>query len=99
VKIEDLNNNPYYDFNVQSYDVFNPPKMLYPGDGLVTYCVYNTEDRNEVTTWGLSSYKEMCYNFIAYYPEGAWVYCFGSPPVAVCDDVVGPITSWSSVSE
>merc|ERR1711879_1097412 len=93
-RLEDLNNNPYYDFNVQAYDLFNPPKTIVPGDSLVTYCVYNTEDRTEDTVFGLSTTEEMCFNYIAYYPLGAWAHCYGhSEHIASCDDSM-LIQSW-----
>jgi len=94
VKIEDLNNNPYYDFNVQAYDLFNPPKSIQPGDSLVTYCVYNTEDRTDTTYFGLSTAEEMCFNYVAYYPLAPWAYCIGaSKHIAYCDDVT-IVNSW-----
>jgi len=94
IKIDDLNNNPYYDFNVQAYDLFNPPKTMQPGDSLVTYCVYNTEDRTDTTYFGLSTYEEMCFNYVAYYPLAPWAYCYGSSEhLAYCDDATF-VNSW-----
>lgn len=99
VKIDDLNNNPYYDFNVQSYDIFNPPKTVLSGDGLITYCVYNTEDRTDTTYLGLPTTSEMCYNFIAYYPVGAWDVCLGakSQNVAFCNSPT-KAASWENMA-
>lgn len=54
-----MNHNIYYDFNLQEYTVFDPPHTILPGDALVTYCVYNTEDRNTTTTFGLPTTSGM----------------------------------------
>ena len=59
VQIEDMNHNIYYDFNLQEYTVFDPPHKILPNDALVTYCVYNTMDRNYTTHLGLATTEEM----------------------------------------
>ena len=39
----------------------------------------------------------MCFNFVAYYPLGAWEYCFGADETAAfCDDFV-EVNSWGTI--
>jgi len=97
VQIEDMNHNIYYDFNLQEYTIFDPPHKILPTDALVTYCVYNTMDRNYTTYFGLSTAEEMCLNFIAYYPLSDWGYCLGlNDHIAACDNTV-VVTSWPNI--
>jgi hypothetical protein len=57
-----------YDFNHQiTYDV---PAVLRPGDRLITTCHY-VNDTDLPIAWGLSTYDEMCNNFLYAWPAGA----------------------------
>ena len=94
-----MNHNIYYDFNLQEYTVFDPPHKILPNDALVTYCVYNTMDRNYTTHLGLATTEEMCFNFLAYYPLSDWALCLGiTDHVAYCDSPT-PVTSWPSIPD
>jgi len=42
---------------------------IYPGDRLNLHCVYDTNTRNSLTTFGISTMQEMCMEFLSYYPK------------------------------
>jgi len=46
-----------------------PPRVVMPGDMLITTCSYNTLDRDDKTTFGLSTHNEMCLAYSVYYPR------------------------------
>uniref|UniRef100_A0A8C5QVA4 Dopamine beta-hydroxylase n=1 Tax=Leptobrachium leishanense TaxID=445787 RepID=A0A8C5QVA4_9ANUR len=53
-------------------EVLNEDKHFsthFQGDGLVTSCSYNTEDRRSATVGGYSITDEMCGSYIHYYPR------------------------------
>ncbi|XP_077992068.1 DBH-like monooxygenase protein 1 homolog [Glandiceps talaboti] len=58
-----------YDFNYQEMRYMNEPIIIKPDDDLVTECVYNTEDRSDITYGGLGTTSEMCLHFLYYYPR------------------------------
>lgn len=60
---------PVYDFNSQTWIPITPPLKLMPGDRLVTHCVYNSMDRENVTLGGASTEEEMCTANLAYFPR------------------------------
>eukprot|EP00112_Aurelia_sp_Birch-Aquarium-sp1_P005363 Seg1607.2 transcript_id=Seg1607.2/GoldUCD/mRNA.D3Y31 product="DBH-like monooxygenase protein 1" protein_id=Seg1607.2/GoldUCD/D3Y31 len=64
-----------YDFNYQQSHLLRKEIPFKSGDELMTYCRYNTMDRNEATTGGDSTTKEMCLNFIMYYPRANLTKC------------------------
>jgi len=64
-----LNYRNYYDFNWQGTTFILPGgETLMRGETLITTCTYNTVKRTNVTNFGLSSFDEMCYNFVRYWP-------------------------------
>ncbi|GFH29015.1 DOMON domain-containing protein, partial [Haematococcus lacustris] len=70
--IQPLGYKNWYDFDAQgASQVLPESRTLMAGDTLVTTCTYNTESRTNVTSFGLSSQDEMCYNFLNYYPAAA----------------------------
>ncbi|OXA42075.1 DBH-like monooxygenase protein 1 [Folsomia candida] len=62
-----LENN--YDFNYQQVRVVDPPRLLLPGDELITECEYNTVGKNSPAFGGLGTRDEMCMAFVYYYPR------------------------------
>ena len=71
-----------FSFNHQKYFYFKNPIKLTPNDRLVTYCTYDTSNSTEIVRGGDSSYEEMCFNFMSYYPrEHGLTQCFSSLPI------------------
>jgi hypothetical protein len=68
VATRELFSNPNYDFNYQFVIDIEPIKLR-KGDALITECRYETNDRNNFTFFGFSTYDEMCYDFVYYYPK------------------------------
>lgn len=62
-------NNKYYNSNYQYNNWLPEPITMDMGDEISLSCVYNTEDRSQPTYAGLSTYEEMCFDFILYYPR------------------------------
>jgi len=59
----------FYDFNFQQTAFEANPYVLYPGDRLVTHCVYDSVGMNTTTTFGISTANEMCTTMLFYYPQ------------------------------
>ena len=68
IATRELFNNPNYDFNYQ-FTIEIEPIILRKGDALITECRYQTNDRDNFTFFGFSTYDEMCYDFVYYYPK------------------------------
>jgi len=51
------------------------PRIVEPGDTLITTFTFNSETRTNVTRGGLSTYDEMAFNFLSIYPASAMQYC------------------------
>eukprot|EP00877_Chromochloris_zofingiensis_P000822 jgi/Chrzof1/10740/Cz05g10200.t1 len=63
-----------YDFNFQGASpILSAARQLLPGDSLLTTCVFDSRKRNTTTTFGASTFNEMCYNFLAYYPRDSGI--------------------------
>jgi hypothetical protein len=60
-----------------SYQAFQgvTPRIVEPGDVLISSFTFNSEERTNVTTGGLSTFDEMAFNFLAIYPASALQYC------------------------
>ncbi|XP_050426603.1 MOXD1 homolog 1-like [Adelges cooleyi] len=70
-----------YDFGYQQARELANEVTVYPGDELITECVYNTEDRPHLTHGGYSTKQEMCLAFVTYYPRTPLASCFSMTPV------------------
>lgn len=85
-EIQPLGNMTHWDFNFQSAQ--RTDSVLYPGDSLITTCVYNTVGKDTVTRGGEGSDNEMCFNFVYYYPKTPLTFCldvgFYSSKWAMC---------------
>ena len=57
-----------YDFGTQYIKVLDPPLKLSANDSITTTCEYNTMSRTNTTIGGHSSYEEMCFAFVSYFP-------------------------------
>jgi len=68
-EFSELGRNDYYDFNLQTFSKFDSPKVISKGDELLTHCVYNSTGITTYTTGGESTFNEMCFNFLVYYPR------------------------------
>ncbi|XP_050523750.1 MOXD1 homolog 1-like isoform X2 [Daktulosphaira vitifoliae] len=71
----------YYDYSYQQARELVNEITIYPGDELITECVYNTEDRPQLTHGGYSTKQEMCLAFVTYYPRTPLASCFSMTPV------------------
>lgn len=49
-------------------EIFTPPFEIFPGDRIITTCIYNTTDRSTDLVWGEGTKNEMCWSFFSYYP-------------------------------
>jgi hypothetical protein len=78
----------HYDFNFQDYTLFTVPLKLYPGDRIITHCVYDSTGRTVMTPGGLGTRQEMCYTFMSYYPK---------LPRNLCVDVTNPAETQKAV--
>lgn len=59
-----LASDEHYDFNLQTFTMFEEPRKLMPGDTLETHCVYDTNDRNTLTMGGEATSAEMCLHYL-----------------------------------
>ncbi|KAI8782771.1 DBH monooxygenase protein 1 [Biomphalaria glabrata] len=68
--IQYLTFDPIYNFDSPQIHVFQEkPFQLYPGDEIITTCIYNSQDLSWTTPWGEATTEEMCYGFLVYYPK------------------------------
>ncbi|XP_025190486.1 MOXD1 homolog 1-like [Melanaphis sacchari] len=70
-----------YDYDYQQARELSNEVTVYPGDELITECVYNTVDRPQLTHGGYSTKQEMCIAFVTYYPRTPLASCFSMTPV------------------
>lgn len=66
----DVARDDKWSFYGQRFERISPLK-IHDGDILATTCMYNSEDRDDMTLGGRGSRDEMCVNFLAYYPADA----------------------------
>eukprot|EP00486_Rosalina_sp_Unknown_P006020 CAMPEP_0201567166 /NCGR_PEP_ID=MMETSP0190_2-20130828/7517_1 /ASSEMBLY_ACC=CAM_ASM_000263 /TAXON_ID=37353 /ORGANISM="Rosalina sp." /LENGTH=621 /DNA_ID=CAMNT_0047986831 /DNA_START=49 /DNA_END=1914 /DNA_ORIENTATION=- len=67
-EIEPVDSNWAYDFNYQNSIIFDPPRVILPGDTLILDCYYDSTSRDFFTYGGESTSEEMCFSFYFYYP-------------------------------
>ncbi|XP_064602687.1 DBH-like monooxygenase protein 1 [Liolophura sinensis] len=70
-----------YDFNFQETRLLPEERVIQKGDRTLIQCVYNTEDRTDMTYSGLSTREEMCIAFVMYYPKIPLIQCASHPSV------------------
>jgi len=58
-----------YDFNYQEIISIKDYVTIKAGDSLRVHCVYNSMGRNTTTNFGISTYNEMCFALLLYYPK------------------------------
>jgi dopamine beta-monooxygenase len=68
-EVMDLGKNENYDFNLQTFVKFHPPRVIKASDRLETHCVYDSSNRTDITKGGEASTDEMCFNFVLVYPR------------------------------
>lgn len=64
--------------------------MVEPGDTLITTCTYDNRARDNATSFGPSSFDEMCFNFLQYWPalpNMNYAVTDAKMNVTVCEDV------------
>ncbi|OCT65271.1 dopamine beta-hydroxylase [Xenopus laevis] len=66
---EVVNADAHYSPHFQEIRMLKKVVHVLPGDVMVTSCLYNTEDRRNVTVGGFSITDEMCVNYMHYYPR------------------------------
>jgi hypothetical protein len=57
-----------YDSWHQSFESFSPSIELFPGDRIITTCIFHTTYSSSDVVWGETLRNEMCYAHIGYYP-------------------------------
>jgi len=75
-KVASIVDNPHYDFNAQKFLPLN--LTIFPGDEMVTHCVWDSTKANTTTFGGESTSNEMCLSAILYYPSIGADGCTGS---------------------
>ncbi|XP_013420099.1 dopamine beta-hydroxylase-like [Lingula anatina] len=68
-ELPELNRDNHYSPHFQEIRLLPEPRLVYPGDGLITICEDNTMKRENVTMSGFSIADEMCVNYVHYYPK------------------------------
>ncbi|CAB9500113.1 Tyramine beta-hydroxylase [Seminavis robusta] len=67
-KIGEIGRISDYEFDNQQTYTLDPPVKILPGDALVTTCQFNTTMADSDIKGGRSTNREMCFNFLDYYP-------------------------------
>ncbi|XP_066276602.1 DBH-like monooxygenase protein 1 homolog [Branchiostoma lanceolatum] len=65
----DIVRDDNYDFNLQFLRMLKEDITIYPGDSLVTECVYDSSHKDSVVVGGFGTPQEMCDAFLLYYPK------------------------------
>ncbi|ESO93057.1 hypothetical protein LOTGIDRAFT_162081 [Lottia gigantea] len=68
-KVRDLTNDQNYNYDDPSPIHYKTPIKLLPGDTIKTRCVFNSQNRDQVTYFGDATSDEMCFGFFTYYPK------------------------------
>ncbi|ESO05950.1 hypothetical protein HELRODRAFT_64253, partial [Helobdella robusta] len=68
IELPELNRDDHYSPHYQEIRRLHEPVLVLPGDALVTTCVDQTRNKDNVTLGGFSISDEMCVNYIHYYP-------------------------------
>lgn len=58
----------HFDANGQFNDLFSTPIDIFPGDRVITTCIYNTSGATLDVLWGPRKSQEMCVATLYYYP-------------------------------
>ncbi|KAL9952237.1 hypothetical protein ACROYT_G039460 [Oculina patagonica] len=69
VELPEIVRDDNYDFNFQDIQVLSKEVHVKPGDDLITYCKYQTMDKNKIVVGGLATSQEMCVDMLFYYPK------------------------------
>lgn len=69
LELPELNRDNHYSPHFQEIRKMKRPIVIFPGDGLISTCTYDTHKRNKMTLGGLSISDEMCVSYIHYYPK------------------------------
>ncbi|CAH1233415.1 MOXD1 [Branchiostoma lanceolatum] len=77
----DIARDDNYDFNLQSQRMLKEEVTVYPGDTLITECVYDSAHKDSVVYGGLGTPEEMCETFFLYYPKFNLGFCDSLPNV------------------
>ncbi|XP_064605912.1 DBH-like monooxygenase protein 1 [Liolophura sinensis] len=89
-----------YDFNLQVLRYLKEERLVLPGDGLITECVYNSSQIATVTFGGLRTVQEMCLSFVLYYPRINLTECSTIPSQDYLNNFRNPLqrhgTNWVS---
>jgi len=64
-----IGNEEQWDFNRQEQIRLENEIEVKIGDSFRTSCTYDSTNRTTVTRGGLSTYDEMCFNYIGFYPK------------------------------
>ncbi|CAC5413959.1 unnamed protein product [Mytilus coruscus] len=66
----------------------SPPIKVMPGDNIATKCTYKSTSRSKTTLFGESTFNEMCFGLLYYYPvkniAGAWI-CISFKGLSQCE--------------
>lgn len=78
-EIAELGRQNFYDWNFQmARGAVEEGTKLYPGDTLITHCLFDTVGYSQTTTYGQETSDEMCFDFIMYFPRNPVLNrCFG----------------------
>ncbi|GMH44425.1 hypothetical protein BSKO_12377 [Bryopsis sp. KO-2023] len=69
-KVEDLGRDDAWTFNNQR-SIAMDSMRIQNGDYIAVTCLYDSDERDEVTVGNIGSYDEMCIAFYTFYPAGA----------------------------
>lgn len=69
VELPEVARDDNYDFNFQDIQVLKNEVHVKPGDDLMTYCKYQTMDRDKMVVGGVATSQEMCLSMLFYYPR------------------------------
>jgi hypothetical protein len=75
-----IGHQKYYDFEHQNIDPTTQLTRVMPGDRLLLTCTWSSIGRTTTTRFGESTDREMCFNFMAYYPKMDQFACFSLQP-------------------
>ncbi|KAK7088971.1 putative DBH-like monooxygenase protein 2 [Littorina saxatilis] len=62
-----MDDNPF-SFDLPVSHEFTDPIIIEPGDELQTYCTYKSLSRDKTTLFGASTYDEMCFSYLTFFP-------------------------------
>ncbi|XP_063442573.1 uncharacterized protein LOC134722871, partial [Mytilus trossulus] len=87
-KIADLTDDPLYVYDSPQLHELSPAIEVMPGDSITTKCTYKSTSRSGTTLYGQSTFDEMCFGLLYYYPvaniAGAWT-CISFKGISQCD--------------